>query len=214
MKNKKIGFIGAGNIASAIISGILKSDYIIPENISVFDIDKAKIEDFSDLGIGKAFSSKKLVETSDYIFLTVKPQVYPSLIEEIKDETKGKCFISVAAGITIDFVESILGCDTSIIRVMPNTPLTVGRGSTALVKGKNATCEQFEFINRIFSSSGVTVMTNEEHINTVTAISGSSPAFILQFAKNLIDFGISQGMDESDVKYIHPIEFLGGEENA
>lgn len=200
MKNNKIGFIGAGNIATAIISGILNAGYITPENIYVFDIYENKKKALLNLGVNAASSSNELVEIVDYIFLTVKPQIYPIILEEIKDVSSGKCFIDVAAGITIDFVKKILGEDTAVIRVMPNTPLTVGCGSTAIVKGKNVTDSQFEFVNKIFASSGVTVTVDEKHINVVTAISGSSPAFILQFAKSLVEFGVSQGLDSADAE--------------
>ena len=200
MKNNRIGFIGAGNIASAIIYGILKSDYIIPKNIYVFDVDEAKKKSFSGLGVNTVSSSKELVETVDYVFLTVKPQVYPIVLEEIKDVASDKCFIDVAAGITTRFVKNFLSKTSSVIRVMPNTPLMVGCGSTALVNDENVTDAQFDYISKIFASSGITVTVDEQHINTVTAISGSSPAFILQFAKCLIEFGTSQGMNEADVK--------------
>lgn len=209
MKNKRIGFIGTGNIASAIIFGILNLDYIIPENIYVFDLDETKKNSFLRLGLNTVSNSKELVESVDYVFLTIKPQVYQSVLAEIKDVSFGKCFIDVAAGITIGFVKSILGEDATVIRVMPNTPLTVGCGSTALVKAENVTDEQFEFISKIFASLGATVTVDEEYINTVTAISGSSPAFILQFAKSLIEFGVSSGMEESDVKKLVLNTFIG-----
>ncbi len=209
MKNNKIGFIGAGNIASAIIGGILKADYIIPENIFVFDVDEDKKLALAAYGVSLVSSAKELAEKSDFVFLTVKPQVYPVVLEDIKAYSKDKCFIDVAAGITIDFVKKVLGQDTAVIRVMPNTPLTVGCGSAALVKGANVTEEQFIFVKEIFSSSGVSVSVEEKHINTVTAISGSSPAFILQFAKNIIDFAVSKGMTKKDAETLVLNTFIG-----
>lgn len=209
MKNNKIGFIGAGNIATAIICGILKSDYIIPENIFVFDVDEDKKTAASSLGVTLVSSEIELVKEADFVFLTVKPQIYPVVLEKIKDCSNGKCFIDVAAGITIDFVKSVLGPNASVVRVMPNTPLTVGCGSAALVKGQGVTDAEFNFIKEVFNSSGVSVTVLEKDINTVTAISGSSPAFILQFAKNIIDFAVLKGMAEEDAKILVLNTFIG-----
>ena len=118
MKNYKIGFIGAGNIASAIIGGILKAGYIIPQNIYLFDTDTNKLGIFDSLGINISKDAKSLSNSADFIFLTVKPQVYPIVLEEIKDHTAGKCVIDVAAGITINFIKQIL--DEKIIENICN----------------------------------------------------------------------------------------------
>ena len=200
MKNYKIGFIGAGNIASAIIQGILSSGYIIPKNIYVYDIDDNKKNRFFDSGVNAADNPSELAKCVDYIFLTVKPQIYPDVLNEIKDIAFNKCVIDVAAGITIDYVKSFIGKNTSVIRVMPNTPLTIGHGSTAIVREQPVTDEQFSFVKGIFESSGVTVTVDEKFINVVTAINGSAPAFILQFAKCIIDYGVSCGIEKSDAE--------------
>lgn len=200
MSSKKIGFIGCGNIASAIIGGALTAGYIKHDNLYLFDTDLNKTKSFTDRGATHCSSSAELVSVCDYVFLTVKPQVYDLVLSEIAPFSEGTCFISVAAGITVDYVKKYLGENVSVIRVMPNTPLMVGKGAVAICYYPPVSEEDFSFVKALFSCSGVAVSVSEELINTVTAISGSAPAYILRFAKNLIDFAVANGMEEKDAK--------------
>lgn len=200
MKNIKIGFIGCGNIANAIIGGSVKSGYIKSEDLYVFDTDPAKIEYFRALGAAASDSAAELTSLCDYVFLTVKPQIYDIVLEQIRDAAKDVCFVAVAAGITIGHIKSVLGFDAPVIRVMPNTPLMYGQGASALVKTLPVTDEQYDYIKGFFSCCGVAVDVNESEINTVTAISGSAPAYAMRFAKGLIDFAVEQGMSEENAK--------------
>ncbi len=198
MSSKKIGFIGCGNIASAIIGGGLAAGYIKYNNLFLFDTNCAKTKAFCSEGATLCKSAKELVSLCDYVFLTVKPQIYDIVLSEIAPFSKDTCFVSVAAGITIDYVKKLLGYDAPVIRVMPNTPLLVGEGASALVLREPVSSEQFDFVSELFSCSGQCVSVDEKLINTVTAISGSAPAFILRFAKVLIEFGVKNGMSYED----------------
>ncbi len=200
MSEKKIGFIGCGNIANAIISGACGLGYIKYENLFVFDTDKTKTVAFSDKGANLCSSSVELVSKCDYVFLTVKPQIYDIVLKEIAPYSSNTCFISVAAGITTRYVKQLLGFDAPVIRVMPNTPLMYGNGATALVQNEQVSNDDYSFIRNLFACSGVCVDVDEKHINTVTAISGSAPAFVLRFAKTLIEFAVRSGMSEDDAK--------------
>lgn len=200
MFNYKIGFIGCGNIASAIINGASASGYIKFENLYLFDTDSLKTSSFCSRGATVCSSSRELVSKCDFVFLTVKPQIYDIVLSEIADRSDSTCFISVAAGISTDYVKGFLGEDASVIRVMPNTPLICRKGATALVHSAPVTDSEFSFIKELFSCSGVCVEVDEKLINTVTAISGSAPAYVLRFAKNLIDFGIENGLSAEDAE--------------
>ncbi len=200
MSSKKIGFIGCGNIASAIIGGAISAGYIKHENLYIFDTDSTKTNVFTEGGATLCGSSTELVSVCDYVFLTVKPQIYDCVLSEIATVSNGKCFISVAAGITVGFVKSYLGENASVIRVMPNTPLMVGKGAVAMCHYPSVSKEDFSFIKDMFACSGVIATVSEELINIVTAISGSAPAYVLRFAKNLIDFAVANGMTEEDAK--------------
>ncbi len=198
MYTKKIGFIGCGNIASAIIGGATDSGYIKFENLFLFDTDASKTEPFCREGATLCSSAKELVILCDFVFLTVKPQIYDVVLSEISGLSTSTCFVSVAAGISIDYVKKYLGVDTSVIRAMPNTPLVCREGATALVHTSPVTNEDFLFVKELFLCSGVCVEVDEKLINTVTAISGSAPAYVLRFAKGLINFGVENGLSSED----------------
>ena len=200
MSSKKIGFIGCGNIASAIIGGACGMGYINYDNLYLFDTDSSKTDAFVKKGANLCASAAQLVSRCDFVFLTIKPQIYDIVLPEIAEASRNACIISVAAGITVDYVKKLLGYDARVIRVMPNTPLMYGGGATALVHTAPVTDEDYSFVRQIFSLSGVCVDLDESQINTVTAISGSAPAYVLRFAKNLIGFAVSSGMNESDAK--------------
>lgn len=200
MLNSKIGFIGCGNIATAIISGAVGVGYIKYENLYLFDTDSEKTKPFLEKGAAVCSLASELVSLCDFVFLTVKPQIYETVLTDIVDSASDTCFISVAAGITIDYVKKLLGFDAPVIRVMPNTPLLCGKGASALVLRSPVTDEQFNFIKEMFSCSGECASVDEKLINTVTAISGSAPAYILRFAKVLIDFGVQNGLSCEDAE--------------
>ncbi len=209
MQNYKIGFIGAGNIATAIFTGIVNSGYIKPQNVYVFDTMKEKTNAFSSVGANISFSSEELTKLCDFVFLTVKPQIYFDVLSSIKNHAKNTCFVDVAAGISIDFVKKVLGFDAPVVRVMPNTPLMYGFGSSALVKQAPVTDEQFNFVRGCLDSCGVTCVVNEELINTVIAVSGSAPAYVMKMAKALIDYAVSGGLCLADAEKLVLQVFAG-----
>ena len=209
MKYYKVGFIGTGNIATAIYNGITSSGYIKYEDIMVFDADESKFCTFADKGSAIAINACELTEKCEFVFLTVKPQINNSVLTEIKSCASNTCFIDVAAGISILTVKKLLGFDAPVIRVMPNTPLMVGVGATALVKTSPVSDEQFIFIKGCFDSCGITVVVDESDINTVIAASGSSPAYIMKFSKILIDYAINSGLSPSDARNL-VIQTLAG----
>lgn len=201
MKAPKVGFIGMGNIASAIIGGITRSGYIKHENIYVFDVNVDKSQPLEYKGAHLCENSVSLVRSCDYIFLTIKPQIYESVLKEIsKVVSSKKCLIDVGAGITIDFVKSTVGKDCKVVRAMPNTPLLYGEGATALVHTAPVSDEEFNFIKGAFDSCGKTFIVNESDMDAVTAVSGSSPAFVFRFARELIKSATDAGMDPTVAK--------------
>lgn len=209
MSEYSVGFIGTGNIAGAIFSGIVNSGYIKPKNCFVFDLDFNKTKSFTEKGANYLSSAKELTSVCDFVFLTVKPQIYPAVLDEIKSASKNTCFIDVAAGISISYVKEYLGADTHVVRAMPNTPLMCGMGSTALVKAEPVTDAEFDFVKGCFDSSGITILVDESMINVITAISGSAPAYVMQLASYMIDFGVRSGLDPADCKKLVLQVFAG-----
>lgn len=209
MQNYNIGFIGCGNIANAIIAGAVNSGYIKHENLYMFDTDVSKLNQYVDNGAVICNSSEELVSKCDFVFLTIKPQVYDTVLREIRTVSENTCFVAVAAGITIKHIKEILGFDAPVIRIMPNTPLMYGEGASALVFESPVTVEQFSFIQCMFECSGVTVKIEEKDINTVTAISGSAPAYVMRLASDFINFAKANGMDEASARALVLQTFKG-----
>ena len=209
MKKYKIGFIGTGNIATAIFNGITSSGYITHNKIMVFDTDSDKAISFLKKGSVLAKSAVDLVTNCEYVFLTVKPQIYPVVLSEIKEYCTDVCLVDVAAGISVGFIKELLGFDAPVVRVMPNTPISVGMGSTALVKEAPVTDEQFDYIKGCFESCGITAVVDEDKINTVIALSGSSPAYIMRLVKIISEYGAEHGLSLEDSKRLAVQTFEG-----
>lgn len=209
METVRFGFIGVGNIAHAIVKGMLSADYIKPDCISLYDVSPEKTQGLvpeADI----CASAAALTKSCKYVFLTVKPQIYPAVLEEIRSAvTAETCLVTVAAGRTIDWVKKQVGFDCKVIRVMPNTPLMVGCGASALVHVSPVTDAEFEMVKGCFSSCGVACTVEEKDMDTVTAVSGSSPAFIFRFAEDLIKTAVAHGLSRSDAQRLVSGTLLG-----
>lgn len=193
----KILFIGAGNMASAIAGGIVKSQIVSTDHIYLFDKFKEQYKKFDPCCVGTDCLSEGF-EAAKYVFLSVKPQNIKDILGEIRNfDYKSKVFISICAGITIESIEASLP-GAQIIRTMPNTPLMLGLGVTAMCKNEKVACEDFEFVKSIFSSSGYVTEIEEKDINCLTAVTSSSPAYVYLFAKGLLDGAKSQGFNYDD----------------
>ena len=192
---KKIAFIGAGNMASAIAGGIISSKIVCPSDIILFDKNSLQYTKF-DSKCFYASSIYEAVSLADYIFLSVKPQNINDVLNEIKDHpnTSDKVFISICAGITISSVEAKLG-SVKIARAMPNTPLLIGQGTTGLCRNSLLNDNEFEFVYSFFSSSGYVATVEENDINNVTALTGSAPAYVYLFIKSIVDGAKKLGFD-------------------
>lgn len=198
---KKIGFIGVGNIANAIIKGSLNGGVFSAKDLILYDLDPEKLSEFVLAGAFSAESPEELAQKSDVLFLTVKPQILMSVLEKLKSCIKENALIiSPVAGVKIEKINSALGGDKKIIRVMPNTPLMYSAGATAISAGEGISETELSFCEKIFSSSGVTALLPEEQIDAVTGISGSSPAFFMRFAGEIINEGIAQGMSKENAE--------------
>ena len=192
---KKIGFIGAGNMATAIIKGIIARNGNA-DNINVFDVSEEKQNLMKELGAAVCGSCADVTAKSDIIVLAVKPQHYAEAIASLKDAaTAEKTFVSIAAGISISYVQNALGKACPVVRVMPNTPLLLGKGASALCPSDNISEEDKQIVEELFAGSGVCEYITEEHMNEIISVNGSSPAYIYLFAKAMADYAESCGID-------------------
>ena len=191
---KQIGFIGAGNMATAIIKGLIAQNGSAA-GLGVFDTDPEKCALMAQNGVKVCASTADLVQESDIIVLAVKPQSYAAVLAAVKPViTNTKTVVSIAAGISIGSVRTALGCDSPMVRVMPNTPLLLKKGATALCPSENIGAEDRELVYRMFAGSGVCEYIDEAHMNEIIAVNGSSPAYIYLFAKAMADYAESCGI--------------------
>ena len=200
MLRGKFAFLGTGNMAGAIIKSI-QGNYT-PDNIVLYDKDTSKYEQYKTLPYILAENAPKAVELADYIILSVKPQNFTELLTEIKDSKvsiENKTFISIAAGITTDFICDKLGQNAAVIRTMPNTPLLVGKGVTALSKNKYVNEKIFKEVCAVFANSGTSFTLPEEKMNDIIAVTSSSPAYVFLFIKSIYDTALEMGFDNSNM---------------
>ncbi|MFH1888590.1 MAG: pyrroline-5-carboxylate reductase [Candidatus Omnitrophota bacterium] len=167
---KTIGIIGFGNMGSAIAEH-LKTKY----PVSIFDKDEGKVKNL--FGLTLSASALDLVKRSDVVIMAVKPQDLNALLEEVRDYTEKKLFISIAAGISTSRIEKYLR-QAAVIRVMPNIGVKIGEAESSLCKGRYATEEDLSFVRELFDYLGKTWVMAEDMIDAATAISGSGPAYI------------------------------------
>jgi pyrroline-5-carboxylate reductase len=197
LKDCTLGFIGAGNMASAIINGIVGAKTFPADHIFVFDVHKDKSEALkAKTGICLANDVEQLAKNCDIIFLAVKPQNFAEVLAAVKPAVSGgKLFVSIAAGISSGYIISSLGCDCPVIRTMPNTPLLIGKGATAMCRTATVSDECFDFVQSLFIACGTVTVLQESQMNAVISVSGSSPAYFYLFAKAMVDSAVKQGID-------------------
>lgn len=191
----KTGFIGAGNMAGAIISGILKTGCAKPDEIAVTNRSREKLEKFKGLGVNVFYNSVELAGFSDIIFLAVKPQNYDDVLSVLTGHTHAKVIVSLAPGISAGYLKSLLGDDTKIVRAMPNTPLMLGLGATALSRGDHLSDAEFNAVKHVFEAGGIVQIVPEDKVDAVISVSGSSPAYVYLFAKAVVEGAAEQGID-------------------
>lgn len=197
----KIGFIGCGNMATAMINGIVSSNLISSQNIIVCDKDEEKLKIAkNEFNINTTTDSIEVVKNSDYIVLSVKPNIYPVVLNSIKKDLNKQIIITIAAGISIKDVEDIIGNDKKIIRTMPNTPAFVRCGMTAICKNNNIEEIELKNVVNIFNSFGESEIINEDLMDVVIGASGSSPAFCFMFIEAMADCAVKYGMSR-DMAY-------------
>ncbi|MCX7816822.1 MAG: pyrroline-5-carboxylate reductase [Syntrophales bacterium] len=196
LSDKKICVIGGGKMGSALIEGLLSKNVISATNIYVTDIDEVRLSELeSKFGVRTTKDNRQGVRETSISILAVKPQNMGEVLDEISDVVdETKLIISIAAGIKIGFIESKLGKKTRIIRTMPNTPLVVGEGMTALSAGENATADDLAIARYIFDAVGETVLVKEELMDAVTGLSGSGPAYCFIIVEALSDGGVQMGL--------------------
>ena len=191
----KIGFIGGGNMASALIGGLIACGKSASD-ITVSELDANKRKLWSEKGVNTTADSRELESSCDLIVFAVKPNVIASVLDEMQGFSS-KIYLSIAAGVSLSFLEEKLGCDKKIVRAMPNTPAQVGCGMTVITPNKNLSKAEVEEVSKILSGVGETEIMPEKFMNIATALHGSSPAYIYMLIDAMADAGVSYGLTKA-----------------
>ena len=195
----KLGFIGTGNMASAIMGGIIKNNVIPAEEIigaDLFAPGRERVQ--KEYGINVTADNKEVAQKAETIILSVKPQFYESVIADIKDVVTDKqIIITIAPGKTLAWLAEQFGKDVKIVRTMPNTPAMVGEGMTAATPNEHVTKEELDYACKILSAFGKVEVVAEHMMDAVVAVSGSSPAYVFMFIEAMADAAVAGGMPRS-----------------
>ncbi len=208
LDNVKIGFIGAGNMGSALISGLVSKNFI--DNINLFDTNTVKAGEIGEkYGVSVSESPEALVSQSEIIIIAVKPGDVAEVLSGIGKLDKNKIVLSIAAGVKLESLEKALGADRKLIRVMPNTPALVGEGMSVLSPNSSVDKESLEAVKEIFQFTGNVLVLPEKHMDAVTGLSGSGPAYVFSFIQALADGGVKMGLPRREAEILAAQTVLG-----
>ena len=196
MSESRLGVIGAGNMGWAILRAVLTNWQMPSEAIVVAEPDQARHRQLAGSAI-RLTTDNREAAACPRVLLAVKPQVMAGVLEEIAPAVQPDALIvSVAAGWSTASIDRLLGGKGRLVRVMPNTPMLVGEGMSAIAAGPRATPEDMDWVERIFGSGGKTCRVDESQMDAVTAVSGSGPAYVFYLAEAMIAAGVAEGLDE------------------
>jgi len=208
----KIGFLGAGKMATALAKGFVRAEIAFPKEITASDPHPGARKNFSsEVGAKTCAVNLDVAQSANILILATKPdQVAPVLAEISSAFTKNHLLISIAAGVTIAKLETALPAGSRVIRVMPNTPALVGAGASAFALGKNASVADAELAKKLLSAVGVAFQVKENLLDAVTGLSGSGPAYVYQFIEALSDGGVAAGLPRDIATKLAAQTVLGG----
>ena len=192
----KIGFLGAGKMATALAKGFIRAEIVFPKEIIAGDLYGVARNIFAkETGAKTTTSNSDVLKFANVLILATKPDQVPAALAEISGAfTKNHLLISIAAGVTISKLENLLPAGARAIRVMPNTPALVSEGASAFALGENASVADAELAKKLLSAVGVALQVKESLLDAVTGLSGSGPAYVYQFIEALSDGGVAAGL--------------------
>lgn len=202
-----LGFIGCGHMGMAIAKGAVAKEYIERRQICTYDQNPEVRKACMSEGFKVMDSAAEAAEQAHILLLAVKPQELDKVIEEIKDADI-HTILSIVAGVSIGNLQSKLG-NVPVIRAMPNTPLQISEGATALCKSSNCKADEYDFVFQMFSSMGVTRTVPEDKMNEIIAVNGSTPAYVYYFIDSMVKDAAARGIDEYDARALIVQTFLG-----
>lgn len=189
----KLGFIGAGNMATAILSSCVNKKICAPGDVFIYDTDQEKINALRQkFGVNAATSNEELIEWCDVLVLALKPQVCEKVLPTL--DLSGKALVSIVVGWSMERLANATPEDCRLLRVMPNTPCMVGAGMVVFEDGYNLNDEEFAFARKIFEATGIVEVLPSNLMDAVTGVSGSGPAYVYIMIEAMADAGVKAGL--------------------
>lgn len=189
-----LGFVGAGNMVNAILSGVLAQGLAQPEEVWLSNRSAEKLEPWQAKGIHVTLDNAVVAQNAQVVILGVKPQVFETVVPQLVPFVQGKCVVSIAAGISSAYLKERLP-GAMVVRVMPNTPMKLGKGATAVAQAPDVPSEVFSYVCSLFQAAGSIAVIPEEQMDDFIAVSGSSPAFFFRMAAAMVEAARAAGID-------------------
>lgn len=205
-----IGFLGTGNMGTAILKGIAGSSMKSETKLYAYNPTAAKVDALASYGVQKCSSEAEVAAASQYLFLAIKPQKFDEVLPRIADAiTEDTVLVSIAAGIGVEYIRKLTKPNAKVVLAMPNTPLLLGCGATALATEAPVSDAEFAVVRRIFDACGMTAVIEPTQMKEIIAINGSSPAFIYLFAKGFLDYAEQVGLSGNVAKELFAQSLIG-----
>lgn len=210
MIDKNIGFIGAGNMAEAMIRGLLRGGDFAPQQISASGPRAERIGELRERYGIEGTTDNHVPAKAQIVVLSVKPQILSRVLDEVAKSIRPDALvISIAAGVPVEAIQSRLAKGARVVRAMPNTPALVDAGATAIARGEHASESDLEDAKRIFDAVGITVILEESALDAVTGLSGSGPAYVFLILEALSDAGVKVGLSRRTAQLLAAQTLLG-----
>jgi len=210
MADKSIGFVGAGNMAEAMIRGLLRGEVFKPKQVTASAPREERQRELADKYGIRATGDNREAARQSIVVLSVKPQILSRVLDEVAEAISAESLvISIAAGVPVAAIQSKLRPGTRVVRAMPNTPALVDAGATAIARGEHARESDLEDAKRIFDAVGITVVLDESLLDAVTGLSGSGPAYVFLILEALSDAGVKVGLSRRTSQLLAAQTLLG-----
>ena len=210
MADRSIGFVGAGNMAEAMIRGLLRGEVFKPKQVTASAPREERQRELADKYGIRATADNREAARQSIVVLSVKPQILSRVLDEVAEAISAESLvISIAAGVPVAAIQSKLRPGTRVVRAMPNTPALVDAGATAIARGEHARESDLEDAKRIFDAVGITVVLDESLLDAVTGLSGSGPAYVFLILEALSDAGVKVGLSRRTSQLLAAQTLLG-----
>jgi pyrroline-5-carboxylate reductase len=206
-----IGFIGAGNMAEALIRGLVRGGHVPAARITASGPRRERLDELAgSYGIAITLDNRALARNNGLVVLSVKPQIFDKVLREVGDQLQpGTLVVSIAAGVNTEAIERLVPEAVRVVRAMPNTPALVGAGATAIAPGKHASAADLATAKAMFDAVGISVVLDESHLDAVTGLSGSGPAYIFLILEALSDAGVKVGLSRRNAQLLAAQTVMG-----